>query len=81
MCDEAVDLRDVDVVGTVGAYLVFVDLGDYAGGVFGEAALVPKLGTEAAEASLVGWGDDDEQVVDVTCLAGFLFEGLHACGQ
>ena len=39
--DEAVDLRDVDVVGAVGAYLVFVDLGDYAGGVGGDAALVP----------------------------------------
>ena len=77
MLDESVDFRNVDIVGAVGPDLVLVDLGDDAGCVLGDAALVPKLGAEAAEAVIVGWGDDDEQVVNDMGLAGFLVEGFH----
>ena len=68
----------MDVVGAVGPNLVFVDLGDNAGGVGGDAALVPELAAEAAEASLVGRGGDDEKVVDGPGLAALLFEGLQS---
>ena len=78
---ESVDLRDVDIVGAVGPDLVLVDLGEDVGCVFSDAALVPKLGAEAAEAVIVGWGDDYEQVVDVMGLARFLVEGFHGGGE
>ena len=77
MLDESVDFRNVDIVGAVGPDLVLVDHGDDVGCVLGDPAFVPKLGAEAAEAMIVGWRDDDEQVVDVLGLAGLLVEGFH----
>ena len=53
MLNESVDFRNVDIVGAVGPDLVLVDLGEDVGCVFGDAALVPKLGAEAAEAVIV----------------------------
>ena len=81
MLDEPVDFRNVDIVGAVGPDLILVDLGEDVGCVFSDAALVPKLGTEAAETVIVGWGDDYEQVVDVMGLAGVLVEGFHGGGE
>ena len=78
---ESIDFRNVDIVGAVGPDLILVDLGEDVGCVLGDAALVPKLGAEAAEAVIVWWRDHDEQVVDNMGLAGFLVEGFHGGGE
>ena len=81
MLDEPVDFRNVDIVGAVGPDLVLVDLGEDVRCVLSDASFVPKLGTEAAEAVIVGRRDDYEQVVDDMGLASVLVEGFHGGGE